>query len=441
MKSDYVELLTQEIRKRHPRTKFVAGQTYIPATTKYYTEKEILALVETALDFEITMGRTTVDFEKQMAKYLGTRFGIMTNSGSSANLLAITALTSPLLKDRKLNPGDEVITVAAGFPTTVNPIIQNGLIPVFVDVTIGSYNPTPYMVEAAITEKTKAIFIAHTLGNPYDAVEIKEIAKKYKLWFVEDCADALGSKLDGQKVGTFGSISTTSFYPAHHMTTGEGGMVFTDDPLLAKIIKSFRDWGRDCWCLPGVENTCGKRFGWCGVGELPDGYDHKYIYSHIGYNLKPTDLQAAIGKVQLHRLEEFEEDRKANWSYLRKGMETGGMEKYFILPTFMSNAQPSWFGFILTVRTDAGFTRNELAQYLESRKIGSRNLFAGNLLRQPAYQGIKHRLGDTVSKLAHTDAIAERAIWVACHPSLTKSMLDYMIKEICEFAVGNKNEN
>ncbi len=424
------------VKKYHKESKskgYSAGQTYIPAAKAYYDDKEMLALVSASLDMKWVDGDIVKQFEREMSRYLGVRFAIMTNSGSSANLLAVSALTSLLFQSKRLQPGDEVITVAAGFPTTVNPIIQNRLVPVFVDVNVGTYNTTPHLVDQAITEKTKAIFIAHTLGNPYDIDEIKEIAKLHNLWVIEDACDALGAEFDGRKVGTFGNVSTTSFYPAHLMAVGEGGMVFTNSPMIAKAVRSFRDWGRDCWCVPGKDNTCGKRFCQKEMGDLPDGFDHKYIYSHIGYNLKSTDLQAAIGLEQLKKLPVFLEDRKLNWEYLREQFKVRGLEKYFILPTQLQRASPAWFGFLLTIREGAKFTRNELVQYLEEKKIGSRNLFGGNLTKQPAYLGVDWRVADTVSGLPHTDIIMERTFWIGCHPSLTKRMLDYMVTSIEEF--------
>ncbi len=430
--------LVREYWKERGAQRFKAGETYLPAAKAYYDAKEITALVSASLDMKWVDGEITRQFEKEMAKYLGVRFAIMTNSGSSANLLAISALTSALFQSNRLQPGDEVITVAAGFPTTVNPIIQNGLVPVFVDVNVGTYNTTPYMVDQAITEKTRAIFIAHTLGNPYDIDEIKEIAKLHNLWVIEDICDALGAEFDGRKVGTFGNVSTTSFYPAHLMAVGEGGMVFTDSPMIAKAVRSFRDWGRSCWCLPGKDNTCGKRFDQVCQGDLPDGFDHKYIYSHIGYNLKSTDLQAAIGLEQLKKLPDFIEDRQYNWEYLRDQFKAKGLDKYFVLPTQLQKSKPAWFGYVLTIRDSCKFTRNELVKYLEEKKIGSRNLFGGNLTKQPAYNGLNWRISDTVSGLPHTDIIMERTFWIGCHPSMTKRMLDYMVDMIVEFTDANK---
>ena len=433
-KDEILELVRQYSKQNRPKKSYTKGGEYIPPAKAYFDENEVTSLVDAALDMRWVDGEITKKFEKEMAKFMGVRFAIMVNSGSSANLLAISALTSQLFKSNALKPGDEVITVAAGFPTTVNPIIQNGLIPVFVDVNIGSYNTTPQMVDSAVTEKTRAIFIAHTLGNPYDVDEIKDIAKLHNLWLIEDCADALGAEFMGRKVGTYGNLSTTSFYPAHLMSVGEGGMVFTDSPMVAKAVRSFRDWGRGCWCPPGKDNTCGKRFGWCNVGELPDGFDHKYIYEHVGYNLKSTDFQAAIGLEQLKKLPEFIEDRRANWEYLRDALKKNGLEKYFILPTQLKGSNPAWFGFLLTLRENVKFTRTELTQFLESKNIGTRNLFGGNLTKHPAYIGKEWRIADTVSNsLPHTDIVMARTFWIGCHPSLTKKMLDYMVETIKEF--------
>lgn len=436
-KNEILELV-RRYWKEQEKPRFRAGETYIPAAKAYYDVKEVMALVSASLDMKWVDGEITRTFEKEMAKFLGVRYAIMTNSGSSANLLAISALTSPLFQSNRLQPGDEVITVAAGFPTTVNPIIQNGLVPVFVDVNVGTYNTTPYMVDQAITDKTRAIFIAHTLGNPYDIDEIKEIAKLHNIWVIEDICDALGSEFDGRKVGTFGNVSTTSFYPAHLMAVGEGGMVFTDSPMIAKAVRSFRDWGRDCWCAPGRDNTCGKRFCQTDKGNLPDGFDHKYIYSHIGYNLKSTDLQAAIGLEQLKKLPEFIEDRKFNWEYLRDQFKVRGLDKFFHLPTQLQKANPAWFGYVLTIRESSKFSRNELVQYLEEKKIGSRNLFGGNLTKQPAYVGLNWRISDTVSGIPHTEIVMDRTFWIGCHPSMTKRMLDYVVDTFVEFTNGKK---
>lgn len=426
---DEILKLVKRYHKENKK-KFVLGKDYIPPAQAVFDEKEVMSLVSAALDMKWVEGQLVQQFEREMAKYLGVRYAIMTNSGSSANLLALSALTSSMLKSRALQPGDEIITVAAGFPTTVNPILQNGLVPVFVDVNIGTYNTTAFLVENAITDKTKGIFIAHTLGNPYEVDEIKEIAQYHGLWLVEDIADALGTEYDGQKVGTFGSLSTTSLYPAHLISVGEGGIVFTDNPTLNLIVRSFRDWGRSCFCLPGKDNTCGKRFGQKNCGELPDGFDHKYIYSHIGYNLKPTDLQAAIGIEQLKRLPDFIEHRRENWEYLSEGFTHRGLSKYFILPKRLKKASPAWFGFLLTIKDGANFTRNEIVKYLESNHIGTRNLFGGNLTKQPAYVGKNWRIH---GGLPHTDIVMEKTFWIGCHPGMTKRKLDYILDKFSEF--------
>ncbi|MCE7738872.1 MAG: lipopolysaccharide biosynthesis protein RfbH, partial [Candidatus Heimdallarchaeota archaeon] len=361
---------------------FIPGKTYIRYAGRVYDAEEMKALVDTCLDFWLTAGRFAKQFEEEFAKFLGVKHCILTNSGSSANLLAISALTSPKLGERRLKPSDEVITTACAFPTTVNPIMQNNLIPVFVDVDVGTYNIQVDKIEDALSEKTKAIFLAHTLGNPFDLDKILEIGEKYNLWLIEDNCDALGSKYNGKYTGTFGHIATFSFYPAHHITMGEGGALVTNDTQLKRLIESFRDWGRDCWCEPGHDNTCGKRFGW-QLGTLPYGYDHKYIYSHIGYNLKVTDMQAAIGVEQLKKLPSFIEARNKNFELLYEGLKN--YEKWFILPEVEPEADPSWFGFILTVREDAGFTREDIVKYLEDNKIATRMLFAGNIIRHPGF--------------------------------------------------------
>lgn len=425
--------LTKEYFLEQRQEKYLKGKVYIPAAQAYTNDKEMVALVSAALDMAWVDGKLVRQFEKDMAKFLGVRYAIMTNSGSSANLLALSALTSKILQSKALQPGDEVITVAAGFPTTVNPIIQNGMIPIFVDINLGTYNTSAHLIESAITEKTRAIFIAHTLGNPYDVQEIRDIARVHNLWLIEDACDALGAEYDGAKVGTFGNLSTTSFYPAHLISTGEGGMVFTDSPMLAKIVRSFRDWGRDCWCVPGKDNTCGKRFSQTGHGGLPDGFDHKYIYSHIGYNLKSTDLQAAIGIQQLKKLPEFVQDRQENWKYLHGKFQESGLDKYFILPSQLRKAKPAWFGFTLTIKSTTKFSRNEIAQYLENKLIGTRNLFGGNLTKQPAYLDKNWRIADTVSGLSHSDIAMERTFWVGVHPSMTQKMLNYIVETFVEF--------
>ncbi len=403
---------------------FVAGETPIPVSGRVFDSEDMRSLVDSSLDFWLTTGRFAAQFEKQFARWFGVRTATLVNSGSSADLLAVTALTSPKLGDRRLKPGDEVITVAAGFPTTVNPIIQNGLIPVFVDEHIPTYNIDVSKLEEARSERTRAVVIAHTLGNPFNLQAVTEFVRKYDLWLVEDCCDAVGATYNGQKVGTFGDLATVSFYPAHHITMGEGGCVLAEKPLLKTLVESFRDWGRDCWCEPGKENTCGKRFDW-QLGELPHGYDHKYTYSHIGYNLKMTDMQAAVGVSQLKKLPGFIERRRANFRALREGLKD--FEEFFVLPEATPNSEPSWFGFPIAVRPGAPFNRNQIIDFLEERKIATRLLFAGNLLRQPAYQNIQHRV---VGSLENTDFIMNQVFWIGVYPGLTNEMIGYMVEQL-----------
>jgi CDP-6-deoxy-D-xylo-4-hexulose-3-dehydrase len=384
-------------------------------------------MVEASLDGWLTSGRFNEAFENKLGEFLGIRHVLTTTSGSSANLLAMTALTSPKLGDRALQPGDEVITVAAGFPTTVNPIFQNRLVPVFVDVDIPTYNIDVSRLEAAVSEKSKAIMIAHTLGNPYNLGEVKRIADKYNLWLIEDCCDALGSMYDGKLVGTFGDIATVSFYPAHHITMGEGGAIFTRSPELKKIIESYRDWGRDCYCAPGKENTCGSRFNQ-QFGTLPFGYDHKYTYSHMGYNLKITDIQAACGLAQLDRLTGFIEKRKDNFKFLKKGLKS--CEEFLILPEATTNSDPSWFGFPVTLREGCDTERVHLLEYLDQRKIGTRLLFAGNLTRQPYFQNLVYRVQ---GELRNTDIVMNQSFWLGLYPALDEAHLQYVIDKIEAF--------
>ena len=407
--------------------KFSPGETAIPYAGRIYDEKEITALVDASLDFWLTSGRYAKEFEEKLAKFLGVKHCLLTNSGSSANLLAVSALTSPLLKERRLKAGDEVITTACGFPTTLNPIIQNNLVPVFVDVKIGTYNIDEKKIEEAITDKTKAIFIAHTLGNPANIETILKIAKKYNLWFIEDNCDALGSKYKGKFTGSFGHISTASFYPAHHITMGEGGAVLTSDPLLRKIILSFRDWGKDCWCETGHDDTCGKRFS-KQFGKLPLGYDHKYVYSHIGYNLKATEMQAAIGVMQLKKLKQFILTRKNNFKYLYNNLKN--YDKYFILPVKEKGSEPSWFGFPIFIKKSCPFGRNEIVTYLEDKKIATRMLFGGNLLRQPAYNRISYRASFS---LENTDNVMNNLFWIGVYPGIKKEHLNFILKTIKDF--------
>lgn len=416
-----LDLVAEYHQIAHARTPFVPGETPIPVSGRVFDVQDVQSLIDSSLDFWLTTGRFAEQFERSLADFFGVRGASLVNSGSSANLLAVSALTSPKLGTRRLVPGDEVITVAAAFPTTVNPIVQNGLIPVFVDVTIPTYNIDVRLLEAAKSDRTRAIVIAHTLGNPFDAAAVLEFARKHDLWLIEDCCDAVGATLGGKKVGTFGDIATVSFYPAHHITTGEGGCVLTEKPLLKTIVDSFRDWGRDCWCDPGKENTCGKRFDW-QLGGMPRGYDHKYMYSHLGYNLKMTDMQAAIGASQIKKLPEFIAKRRANFQLLRNGLKD--LENIFILPEATPNADPSWFGFPLAVRREAMFSRSRVITFLEHRKIATRLLFGGNLLRQPAYRDVSHRV---VGSLSNTDFIMNQVFWVGVYPGLTSEMIAYML--------------
>ena len=375
-------------------------------------------------------GRWAKEFERKLARFFGLRSASLVNSGSSANLVAFSALTSPKLGDRQIKPGDEVITVAAGFPTTVNPILQNRCVPVFIDVTLPHYEVDVTKLEAARSEKTKAVMIAHTLGNAFDVEAVSEFCKKHNLWLIEDCCDALGTEFNGKKVGTFGDIATVSFYPAHHITMGEGGAVLTDKPALKVLIESFRDWGRDCWCEPGVDNTCGKRFDW-QLGTLPCGYDHKYTYSHIGYNLKATDMQAALGVSQIAKLPHFIERRKENFVYLKNKLQSLGMERWLMLPEATPGCDASWFGFPIAVKPEAPFTREQLTKTLDAKKIGTRLIFAGNLLRQPAYEGWEYRV---VGDLTNTDFVMNQVFWVGVFPGLTEPMLDYIAETMHAFA-------
>jgi CDP-6-deoxy-D-xylo-4-hexulose-3-dehydrase len=407
-------------REAFPARSFVPGSSLVPVSGRVFDEQEIELLVDSSLDFWLTTGRFAEQFEREFAKFAGVREAVLVNSGSSANLLALTALTSENLGERQLKPGDEVITLAAGFPTTVNPIVQNGLVPVFVDVHIPTFNVDVSYLDAALSDRTRAIIFAHTLGNPFDLDAVTSFAKKHGLWLIEDCCDALGATYRGQKVGTFGDLATFSFYPAHHITMGEGGCVSTNHPRLRTLVESFRDWGRDCWCAPGKENTCGKRFDW-RLGALPHGYDHKYIYSHIGYNLKATDMQAAVGVAQLKKLPAFIAARKKNYAALREGL--AGAQNHFVLPEATPNSDPSWFGFPLLVREDAPFSRKNVVQYLDSKKIQTRQLFGGNLLRQPAYKNIRHRV---IGDLKNSDRVMSQAFWIGVYPGLTGEMIEYM---------------
>ena len=386
-----------------------------------------MSLVDSSLDFWLTSGRFADQFKKDFSEFLGLPHIVPCNSGSSANLLAVTALTSDLIGDRKLKPGDEVITVAAGFPTTVNPILQNGCVPVFIDVDLKTYNVDVTKLESALSKKTRAVIFAHTLGNPVNLDVVVEFCRRHDLWFIEDNCDALGSTYRGRLTSTFGDVASFSFYPAHHITMGEGGCVVTRHAQVKRALESLRDWGRDCWCAPGKANTCNKRFNW-QLGELPAHYDHKYIYSHIGYNLKLTDMQAAVGVSQLRKLPGFIKARKHNWRRLRAGLEP--FQEWLILPEPTKESDPSWFGFLITIRPDAPFQRHELIQALEERKIATRLLFAGNLVRQPAYLKTAHRV---VGHLANTDLIMNNSFWVGVYPGITDEMIDYMINTFALF--------
>ena len=407
---------------------YVPGETYVPVSGKIMTAEDLVHLIDSSLDMWLTAGRFAKEFESKLAKRTGLRHALATVSGSSANLLAFTALTSPELGDKRILPGSEVITVAAGFPTTVNPIVQNQCVPVFVDVDVETHNIDISQLEAALTDKTRAVMVAHTLGNPFDVVAVKEFCTQHKLYLIEDCCDALGATVGGTPVGHFGSLATLSFYPAHHITTGEGGAVLTNRNNLAKIVESFRDWGRSCWCPGGEDNTCGKRFGH-RFGTLPAGYDHKYTYSHIGYNMKLTDMQAAIGVSQLDKVDQFIELRRRNHRLLVEGFRKAGLEEFFILPQATKGTEPSWFGFALSVRADSGIERNLLVETLEKRRIGTRIIFAGNLARQPAYEGVNFR---SIGDLPNTDFVMSNSFWLGCWPGIELSMIEYMIATIAD---------
>jgi CDP-6-deoxy-D-xylo-4-hexulose-3-dehydrase len=428
LRSEISDLVRQLYEVKFSNQGFVAGETPIRYAGRVFDEKELQILVDSALDFWLTSGRFSEEFEAELAEYFDLEYSFLVNSGSSANLVALSALTSPLIeKEKRLKPGDEVISVAAGFPTTLNPIIQNGMVPVFVDVEVGTYNINPEELKKAIGPKTRAIFLAHTLGNPYNLDVIMELVEKHDLWLIEDCCDALGSKYKGKKVGTFGHLATCSFYPAHHITMGEGGAVVTDDDILARAVRSIRDWGRDCYCGPGESNTCGKRFSG-EYGTLPKGYDHKYVYSHIGYNLKVTDMQAAIGVEQFKKLDGFIERRKENFKLWYEGFKK--WEDTFILPHAIEGADPAWFAFPVTVKEGAGFSRTELTDFLARNKVETRNLFGGNLLRQPAYLDIERRVA---GELQETDRIMNNTFFLGTFPGLTREKIDYSLESIEKF--------
>lgn len=424
---DLLERVRRYHRERASAGAFVPGETPIWPSGAVLDDDDVVALVEASLDLGIAAGTRARRFESAFGKTLGVRKVHLCNSGSAANLLATTALTSHLLGDRRLRPGDEVITVATSFPTTVNPLLQNGLVPVFIDIDLRTHNLRPDLLEAALSPRTRAIAVAHALGNPFDVDAVREFARRHDLWILEDNCDAVGTTYRGEPTGTFGDVSTVSFYPAHHLTMGEGGCVATSNLVLARAVESLRDWGRDCWCDPGEDNKCHKRYGW-QLGRLPAGYDHKYIFSHVGYNLKSTDIQAALGLSQLGKLPGFIAARRRNWRLLRDGLD--GVDG-LLLPEPTANSDPSWFGFALTVAADAPFTRADLVDFLNARKIGTRTLFAGNITRQPAYIGRQFR---TVGDLVNSDVAAERTFWIGVYPALTEEMLEYVISSIREFS-------
>jgi CDP-6-deoxy-D-xylo-4-hexulose-3-dehydrase len=430
LRQQILELVVEYTNEAFPQKEFIPGETHIPVSGRVFDSTDLQSLVDSSLDFWLTSGRFTNQFEKEFSQFFNIRHTILVNSGSSANLLAVTCLTSPTLGERQLKPGHEVITVATGFPTTVNPILQNNLIPVFVDVDIPTYNIDVTQLEAALSPKTRAVILAHTLGNPFNLQVVSDFCKKNNLWLIEDCCDAVGARFNGQSVGKFGDLSTVSFYPAHHITMGEGGAVLTDNPILKKLVESFRDWGRDCWCEPGKDNTCGKRFEW-KLGDLPYGYDHKYTYSHVGYNLKATDMQAAVGVSQLKKLDGFIEQRRANFNYLQEGLSH--LQDFLILPQATPNSTPSWFGFPIFVRSEAPFSRDQATHWLDSHKIGTRLLFGGNLIHQPAYQGRNYRI---IGDLKKADEVMHHVFWIGVYPGLTNPMLDYVITKLDQLCKG-----
>ena len=432
LREQILQLAERYFEEKFRAQPFVAGESSVPVAGKVLDAADLRNLIDASLDCWLTTGRFAAQFERQFARYFDVRGASLVNSGSSANLLAFSCLTSPKLGDRRLRPGDEVITVAAGFPTTVNPIIQNRCVPVFIDITLPTYQADATQLEAAMSDRTRAIMIAHTLGNPYDLDKVAKFAKQHDLWLIEDSCDALGATFQGKKVGTFGDLATVSFYPAHHITMGEGGAVLTNSPLLKTLVESFRDWGRDCWCEPGKDNTCGKRFDW-QLGELPCGYDHKYTYSHIGYNLKMTDMQAAIGLSQLQKLPGFIEARRRNFQYLYQGLKP--LENVLMLPESTPDAEPSWFGFPIAVREDAPFDRNTMIRDLESKHIATRLLFGGNLTRQPAYKYSEYRV---IGDLKNTDFVMRNVFWIGLYPGLTEQMLDYMIDTVTTFSKNHR---
>lgn len=427
IRQEIAALVAQYAALEYAPRPFISGESIVPPSGKVLGVTELQMMVDASLDGWLTTGRFNTAFEKRLGDYIGVPHVLTTTSGSSANLLALTALTSPKLGARQLKPGDEVITVAAGFPTTVNPIIQNGLIPVFVDVDIPTYNIDASLIEGAISDKTRAIMVAHTLGNTFNIAEVRRIATQYNLWLIEDCCDALGSTYNGKMAGTYGDIATVSFYPAHHITMGEGGAVFTASKTLHTIIESFRDWGRDCYCAPGCDNTCGKRFEQ-KFGSLPQGYDHKYTYSHVGYNLKITDMQAACGLAQMESVALFVERRKENFNYLSEGLMS--CADFIILPKATPNSDPSWFGFPITIKPESNINRVDLLKFMTQNNIGTRLLFAGNLTRQPYFEHVNYRVH---GELTNTDTIMNHTFWIGVYPKLDRPHLDYMIEKFEEF--------
>jgi CDP-6-deoxy-D-xylo-4-hexulose-3-dehydrase len=427
LRADIAALVSRYAKLQYAEKIFIPGESPVPVSGKVIGETELQYLVEASLDGWLTTGRFNDQFEKELAEFIGINHLITVNSGSSANLVAFSALTSPKLGDRAIKKGDEVIGVAAGFPTTVNPIIQFGAIPVFVDVDLRTHNVDVDLIESAITPKTKAIMLAHTLGNPFNVKRVKEICDKYNLWLVEDSCDALGAKFEGKMIGTWGDIATLSFYPAHHMTMGEGGAVFSNNAELMTIAESYRDWGRDCYCKPGCDDTCGKRFGQ-KLGSLPEGYDHKYTYSHLGYNLKITDMQAACGLAQLKRLPEFIAKRNANFTYLTEKLSS--LSDFIELTVPTENSEPSWFGFPITLKADSGIKRTDLTKYLDENKIGTRLLFAGNLTKQPYFEGLEYRV---VGDLPNTDITMNQTLWLGLYPGLNREHLDYTVQKMEDF--------
>jgi CDP-6-deoxy-D-xylo-4-hexulose-3-dehydrase len=432
LRRQILELVRAFHDEEWPHRTFDPEQSAVPVSGRVFDADDVVALVDSSLDFWLTTGRWALEFERLFTRYMHVRHAVLCNSGSSANLLAIAALTSEKLKKRRLQPGDEVITAGAGFPTTVNPSIQHGLTPVFVDVELGTYNAIPERIAEAIGPKTKAIMMAHTLGNPFDLETVTALCREHGLWLIEDNCDAVGSTYDGRMTGSFGDLATVSFYPAHHLTMGEGGAVLTPKKTTRKLVESFRDWGRDCWCEPGDADTCGRRFDWL-LGELPYGYDHKYIYSHVGYNLKLTDMQAAVGVAQMAKVPGFVAARRANWRTLREGLED--LADVFVLPVATPRSDPSWFGFALTLDDRAPFDRHEFVQHLESRRIGTRQIFAGNLTRQPAYADVPYRV---VGSLTNADLVTERSLWLGVYPGLDSERIQYMLDVIHEFVARQR---